>query len=108
MTVAHLENTMSQRELMEWREYADLEPFGPVVQDALNAHALSTHANLKRDPSVRPQPFVLNDFLLFREPEHVPAVEPRFQGLTDKEWQQKFAMEALAAQRNRSNTNNTS
>lgn len=102
MTVGQIDQTMTQKEIMEWHEFASIEPFGLGVQDAMHAHQIAMYGNFKRDPTVCPEPFNTSDFLLFREPDPVPEVEPLVDGLTDKQWRQKFAMEALAASRSKS------
>ncbi|MFZ3002079.1 MAG: hypothetical protein WA071_17320 [Undibacterium umbellatum] len=105
MTVRQLEDTLTQKEYLEWCEYASIEPFGLAVQDTFHAHALSMHANMRRDPAVCPEPFKVDDFRLFNEPEEKPAVEPTVDGLTAEQWRQKFALEALAATRSKGATN---
>lgn len=54
--------------LLEWIEYADLEPF-----DAPTAVLCSVIANCNRDTKSRPKPFTPKDFFMFggngREPE---------------------------------------
>lgn len=56
---------MSYAEYLEWQEYYALEPFGLAVQDATQAHIVSTLANVNRDSKKRPEAYRIADFMLF-------------------------------------------
>lgn len=54
---------MSVRELNEWAEFYEIEPFG--IESEWMGHAIvaSTVANASRDPKKKPQPFKPSDFM---------------------------------------------
>ena len=61
MTVRELGERMDSYEFREWMEYADLEPFGPEVDDWHAGIIASTVANSQRvrGPAYKPQDFML-------------------------------------------------
>lgn len=54
---------MSAHELMSWRVFADVEPFGEERADWRTATLLAFHANLNRNDKKRPQPYEPGNFL---------------------------------------------
>lgn len=58
---------MSSQELTDWQAYAAIEPFGEERADMRSALIASVLANVHRDPKKRPQPFTIDDFMLFTE-----------------------------------------
>lgn len=62
---------MSAAEFAEWQEYYKLEPFGEWRGDLRIGVLAALTANMRRNPDVRPEPFVAKDFMpLFdEEPE---------------------------------------
>lgn len=60
---------MSSAEYADWKEFFECEPWGLGVWDSMHAHVMSMLANVNRDSETNPQPYTLQDFLLFNEPE---------------------------------------
>ena len=89
---------MPYAELMGWREYYSIEPWGLDVQDALQANAVAVLANINRNTEKRPEPYRLKDFLLFA-PKAKLQVEPTVEGKTAAQWKLIFAAEASQAAR---------
>ena len=87
---------MPYAELVGWREFYNLEPWGLEVQDALQANAVSVLANVNRDAERRPEPYKLKDFLIFATADK-PKVEPTVDGKTAAQWKLIFAAEATQA-----------
>ncbi len=59
--------------------FYQLEPFGDLVADLRHGVAVSTLANLNRDPKSRPEPYGSDDFIHWRETgERVKDSEPEF------------------------------
>lgn len=58
---------MSYLELTEWAEYYAIEPFGEWRADVRTALLASMQANLNRDEKKRPEPYGLDDFMLFEK-----------------------------------------
>lgn len=46
MTVRELLERIDSRELAEWMAYAELEPFGPIVDDERYAQSMALAANI--------------------------------------------------------------
>lgn len=67
---------MTSAEFTEWQAYYQLEPFGEVVADERHGAALALHANLNRDVKARPDPFVPDDFIPWRETREASDEEP--------------------------------
>lgn len=57
---------MSSRELTEWMAYDAIEPIGGYRVDYGFAMVAAMIANANRDPKKRPQPFEIEDFMLFK------------------------------------------
>ena len=55
--------SITYEELLEWYNYAQLEPFGEIREDYRNAHVVSTLININRDPK-RSKPVKMEDCLL--------------------------------------------
>lgn len=98
MTVGQIDQ-MPISEYFGWLEFYALEPWGLRSQDAMHAHAISVLANINRNPEERPEPFVIQDFLLFDDKKKASVEDPKIDGKTCEEWKLVFAAEALAAQR---------
>jgi len=95
---------MPYSELLEWMEFAEIEPFGLPVQDVIQANALALHANMRRDVKKYPEPFPIKNFQLFaQKQEQKPKVEPLVDGLTAEQWRQRIALEMITAARNKAN-----
>jgi hypothetical protein len=81
---------MPHAEYLEWQEFYSVEPFGLTVQDGFHAHQMALLANVNRNKEVRPEPFVISDFLMFQdqEAEKTPedTSEATFNGLNADEW----------------------
>ena len=58
---------MTWGELLEWREFYALEPWGDERADLRSGIVASILANTNRDPKKRPQPFEPTDFMPFYE-----------------------------------------
>lgn len=58
---------MSYSELIEWAEYYSIEPFGEWRADVRAALLASVQANMNRDEKKRPEPYGINDFMLFEK-----------------------------------------
>lgn len=93
-------DAMPYADFLELQELSEIEPWGLRVQDAMSAHTISVMANLKRDPKVRPDPYKIQDFLLFPGPVK-PVVEALVDGKTAAQWRMIFAAEALQAAQKR-------
>ncbi len=65
-------DTCSYRELMDWADLWQTEPWGEYAENVRNAHIVTTLANINRDPKKRDKPFTIEDFMLFK-----PAVKPK-------------------------------
>jgi hypothetical protein len=55
---------MSATEMLYWRAYYELEPFGPPAEDWRLATVSSLLAETNRDRKRRPKPYTQHDFLL--------------------------------------------
>ena len=66
-TVQELLETLDYDELLEWHEYYCLEPFGEIRADLRMANLCALTANINRDSKKRPQPYGLEQFMLFKE-----------------------------------------
>jgi hypothetical protein len=64
--VAELLDSISYRELVDWSTYYRVEPWGEQRADMRSAQVASTLANINRDRKLRPEPFTLLDFMLFK------------------------------------------
>lgn len=86
---------MTWTQFMAWRDYAELEPFGPHHEDLRAGIVAATIANVHRDPKRRARPYSPADFM--------PGLERRAaaQPLTDPErWRSiKATARNLAAAR---------
>ena len=91
---------MPYAELMGWREYYGVEPWGLDVKDALQANAVAVLANINRNTEKRSEPYRLKDFLLFA-PKEKPRIEPTVEGKTAAQWRLIFAADASHAARAR-------
>ncbi len=67
-TRAQLLSELSQRELVEWHCYAELEPFGEPRADYRMGMIAATLANTHRDPKKKATPFQPSDFMPTFEP----------------------------------------
>ena len=75
MTVGRLLREMTIREFAMWRlEYA-ARPFGERRSDIRMAQMCALFANANRDAKKHPEPFKLQDFMLFEEPPEEPEVK---------------------------------
>jgi hypothetical protein len=88
MTRGELLARMPSRELTDWMVYAAVEPFGEERADYRAALVASVIANVNRDANKHPQPFPVEDFLLFRDreplsPDEVAAKLARVLGAPD-------------------------
>jgi hypothetical protein len=54
---------MTAVELVEWRAFAALEPFGDAQQDVRMGRLMALLANINRDPRRRPTPYQPEEFL---------------------------------------------
>jgi len=54
---------LTARQLEEWIEYADLEPFGEERADLRAGMVAAVVANVYRDPKARPKPYRPIDFM---------------------------------------------
>lgn len=101
MTVGQID-AMPHREYMGWIEFHEVEPFGLVVADSLNAHSCSVAANLRRDSAARLEPYGIKDFLVFSKPEKASsAASPMVDGKTGPQWKLIFAAEAMQTMQNK-------
>lgn len=55
--------TISYKELMEWRELEVFDPWGEERADLRNAMMIAYHANLNRDKKKRSTPFKHTEFM---------------------------------------------
>jgi hypothetical protein len=62
MTVSSLENNMSYKELLEWHEYSQLEPFLSERVEIMMAKHMQLFANVNRNSKT--EPFDIEDFML--------------------------------------------
>jgi hypothetical protein len=67
MTVAGLLNQIDAKELMEWRAFYNIEPFGEEREDLRMAMVCCTLANIHRGKNT--PPYRLSDFLLRFDPK---------------------------------------
>ena len=95
MTIGQI-NQMPHAEFAEWQIYYALEPFGIQMYDTIQAHSASLLANVNRSSEKRPEPYTIQDFLLFA-PKLPAAAEPMVEGKTAMQWKLIFAAESLAA-----------
>lgn len=56
---------MTWQQLVEWRAYWSVEPFGEQRADTRSALIAMILANANRDPKRRSQPYTIKDFMLF-------------------------------------------
>lgn len=56
---------MTWRQLLAWRDYAEIEPFGEERADLRSGIVASVVANANRDPKRRPKPYQPSDFMPF-------------------------------------------
>ena len=73
-TVAELEDRISAKELSEWAEFYNLEPFGWEALGFSSGIVASTIANIHRDTKKRPKPFAAVEFVPGYKP---PKKDPR-------------------------------
>lgn len=78
------------QELLEWRVFAELEPFDEERMDIRIAHVVQTLVNINRDTKKRPQPYELSEFML-PFGDMPPRVKPK------QTWQQQKQMAQLIA-----------
>lgn len=57
---------MTSAEFTEWQAFYELEPFGDLVADQRHGVAASLLANVNRDPKARPEPYIPEDFIHWR------------------------------------------
>lgn len=95
MTIGQIDR-MPHAEFLEWQEYYLIEPFGIKMHDMIQAHSVSVLANVNRNSEKRPQPYTIQDFMLF-EPKQLDSTEPTVEGKTATQWKLIFAAESLAA-----------
>jgi len=62
-----LQDTITDRELMEWADFYHQEPFGELRNDIRAGLVCSLIANANRDTKRHPQPYEITDFLLYQE-----------------------------------------
>jgi hypothetical protein len=79
-TVDELLQTVSYRELLEWQEFAAIDPFDEARGDLRNAMLMSLMANMNRDRKKHPQPFSHVEFMPFRSPPVRGPASVRAQG----------------------------
>lgn len=63
---------MSSKQFLEWRHYAELEPFDEERADIRTADIVRTLWNIARDTKKHPEPFKLKDFVLQFGPPEAP------------------------------------
>src|SRR5262245_18997374 len=68
-TVGELLDTCGYLELLDWRDYYILEPWGEWRADVRSAHVVATLANINRDTKKRSKPYSIDEFILFKRPE---------------------------------------
>lgn len=61
-TVSELENRMSYKELLEWYEYSQIEPFLSDRVEIMLAKEMQLFANVNRSP--KSKPFSIEDFMI--------------------------------------------
>ena len=83
MPVGEMLGRMSGTELVEWREFAKLEPIGYARGDMQAAMIMSMIANVNLDKEVHPEPFTALDFMPDWDGERQAA--PEQQGMTGEE-----------------------
>lgn len=89
-------DAMPYSDYADFKRFYDIEPWGLPMHDAMNAWSMSLLANTNRNSERRPEPFRMEDFLLFSHPEKdVPKEEPTVEGKTAAQWKLIFAAEAL-------------
>lgn len=64
-TVGELLDSVSYPELMEWVEFLQVDPDPEWRADARSAQICTILANVNRDTKQRPQPYGMQDFMLF-------------------------------------------
>lgn len=75
MRQAQLE--ISSAEFTEWMAYYELEPFGDLVADQRHGVASALLANINRNSNTRPEPYLSNEFIHWRDVGGAPEeVEP--------------------------------
>jgi hypothetical protein len=57
-------NSMSGRQLLEWKAFSDMEPFGLEATLMMFASIVHAIANVNRNPKKHPEPFKMSDFIL--------------------------------------------
>ncbi len=62
---------MTPAEFQEWKVYFNIEPFGARRADIHAGLIASVIANVNRDSKTKPEPFSIEDFMLF-ERQYVP------------------------------------
>lgn len=83
---------MTGPQLLEWRAYADLEPFDEERADLRAAQICAVLAEVNRDKKKRPEPFTPKDFLF-----HFGRGQAR-----EQTWQEQKALMRMAARTQRS------
>ncbi len=77
MSVRQAQMQISSAEFTEWQAFYQLEPFGDLVADQRHGVATALQANLHRNSDTRPEPYVADDFIHWRDTGRVrEEVEP--------------------------------
>jgi hypothetical protein len=85
---------ITAEQFMDWKFYAELEPFDEIRQDYRTAWIVKALWDIARDRKAHPEPFPVEQFLLrFGEDSGAPPVRHR------QTWQEKkaIAMAIVAA-----------
>ena len=73
-TVAELEHSLSERELIEWQAYFIIEPFGAEALNYNFAASLAHNSNIHARRKGRP-PYEAKDFMIGKRPIRMQAVK---------------------------------
>lgn len=77
MTVGRLLREMTLREFARWQAKWNQEPWGEHRADLRSAQICATLANIHRDGKKHPEPFKIDEFLLFKRETEVIAAPKR-------------------------------
>ena len=75
--VVKIERGLTAKRFIEWRHYADLEPFGEWRADYRAGLICALIANVNRDPKKTPKPFSAADFMQQWDKEPVKPRKPQ-------------------------------
>lgn len=76
-TVGELLDTISYPELLQWRDFLQIEPEPEWRADARAANICSTIANVNRDPKKKSEPFQPKDFMMFEFEDMVRRIKEK-------------------------------